>query len=265
MLAISSGGLLVSFRALLGLSRGVHELVAARIAWRDVVPLFEAAARPVLVGRPDVALRAAGATSTVLEASDLVFGYPGRGEPVIRGCDFRIAVGDRVLLQGPSGSGKTTFAALLTGLRVPQSGLVLLRGLDRKTLGTAEWMRRVAAAPQFHENHVLTETMAFNLLMGREWPPTPADLAEAEAICEELGLGELLQRMPAGILQTVGDTGWQLSHGERSRVYIARALLQDADVVVLDESFAALDPGNLRRALACVLSRARSVLVIAHP
>ena len=67
-----------------------------------------------------------------------------------------------------------------------------------------------------------------------------------EAICAELGLGDLLDRMPAGLLQMVGETGWQLSHGERSRLYIARALLQDAELVVLDESFAALDPENLQ-------------------
>ena len=80
----------------------------------------------------------------------------------------------------------------------------------------------------------------------------------------ELGLGDLLGRMPAGMLQMVGETGWQLSHGERSRLYIARALLQDADLVVLDESFAALDPENLKRAVECVVKRARSLLVIAH-
>ena len=67
------------------------------------------------------------------------------------------------------------------------------------------------------------------------------------------------------MMQQVGETGWQLSHGEKSRLYIARALLQGADLVVLDESFAALDPDNLQRALRCVLERARAVLVIAHP
>ena len=66
-------------------------------------------------------------------------------------------------------------------------------------------------------------------------------------------------------MQMVGETGWQLSHGERSRLYIARALLQQVDLVVLDESFAALDPETLRRALGCVLGRARAALVIAHP
>jgi len=90
------------------------------------------------------------------------------------------------------------------------------------------------------------------------------DFLEAEALCNELGLGELIGHMPSGMLQMVGDTGWQLSHGERSRLYIARALLQGAELIVLDESFAALDPENLRRALECVLRRARSVLVIAH-
>jgi len=74
----------------------------------------------------------------------------------------------------------------------------------------------------------------------------------------------LLERMPAGMLQMVGETGWQLSHGERSRLYIARALLQNAEVVVLDESFAALDPENLQRAVECVIKRAKSLLVIAH-
>ena len=64
----------------------------------------------------------------------------------------------------------------------------------------------------------------------------------AEAICRDLELGSLLGKMPNGIHQVVGETGWQLSHGERSRVFLARALLQQADVLILDESFAALDP-----------------------
>jgi ATP-binding cassette subfamily B protein len=62
----------------------------------------------------------------------------------------------------------------------------------------------------------------------------------------------------------VGETGWQLSHGEQSRLFMARALLQQADIVILDESFAALDPANLQRALRCVYERVRTLLVIAH-
>jgi ATP-binding cassette subfamily B protein len=141
----------------------------------------------------------------------------------------------------------------------------LLWGFDRQSVSAEEWRRRVATAPQFHENHVLAETFSFNLLMGRRWPPRAEDTEEATAICQELGLGELLDRMPAGLQQMVGESGWQLSHGERSRLYIARALLQGADLIVLDESFAALDPENLQRAMQCVLNRAPTVLVIAHP
>ena len=101
--------------------------------------------------------------------------------------------------------------------------------------------------------------------MGRGWPPTQKDFEEAGNICRELGLGNLLDRMPAGLLQMVGETGWQLSHGERSRLYMARALLQNSDVVILDESFAALDPENLRQCLQCALARASTLLVVAHP
>lgn len=130
---------------------------------------------------------------------------------------------------------------------------------------SAAWRRRVASAPQFHENHVLQSSLAFNLLMGRRWPPSAANLAAADATCRELGLGELLGRMPAGLMEMVGETGWQLSHGEKSRVYLARALLQGADVLLLDESFGALDPETLGASLRAVLARAPTVLVIAHP
>jgi ATP-binding cassette subfamily B protein len=66
-------------------------------------------------------------------------------------------------------------------------------------------------------------------------------------------------------MQMVGEGGWQLSHGERSRIFLARALLQNADVTILDESFAALDPENLKTALHCALERAETLVVIAHP
>jgi ATP-binding cassette subfamily B protein len=98
-----------------------------------------------------------------------------------------------------------------------------------------------------------------------DWRHTDDDLREARELCLELGLGPLLERMPAGLDQMVGETGWQLSQGERSRVFLARALLQGADMVVLDESLAALDPENLQQCLECVLRRAGTLLVIAHP
>jgi ATP-binding cassette subfamily B protein len=269
-LAISIGGILLAYRALKRLSLGLISLADAIISWQQVAPLFKAAGRSQLQGSPAVAFTPAaqsdnGGNNAVMEAHDLVFRYQERGEPVLRGCSLTIRRGERLLLEGSSGGGKSTLASLLVGLRVPQSGLLLLHGLDRQTLGEQGWRQRVVSAPQFHENHVLSETFAFNLLMGRRWPPREEDMREASAICTELGLEPLLNKMPAGMLQMVGETGWQLSHGERSRVYIARALLQGAEIVIFDESFAALDPENVRLALDCVLRRASTLLVVAHP
>jgi ATP-binding cassette subfamily B protein len=269
-LAISLGGILLAYRALKRLSSGLISLADAVIAWRQIAPLFQAAGRKQLQGSPAVALTPASqndenGNQAVMEAHDLVFRYQDRGEPVLKGCNLTVRRGDRVLLEGASGGGKSTLASLMVGLRVPQSGLLLLRGLDRQTLGDEGWHQRVVSAPQFHENYVFTETFAFNLLMGRRWPPREEDMREASAICRELGLEPLLVKMPAGMLQMVGETGWQLSHGERSRVYIARALLQGGELVIFDESFAALDPENVKLALDCVLRRASTLLVVAHP
>ena len=91
--------------------------------------------------------------------------------------------------------------------------------------------------------------------------PTPAHGADRRA----LGLGDLLDRMPAGLFQMVGETGWQLSHGERSRLFMARALLQGADLTILDESLGALDPETLSECLRCALTRVPTLMVIAHP
>jgi ATP-binding cassette, subfamily B, bacterial len=169
-----------------------------------------------------------------------------------------------VLLEGASGSGKSTLAAVLAGARRASAGFVLAGGLDRHTLGDAAWRRRIAMVPQYHENHLFSAALLFNLLLGRSLPATAQDEAEADALCRELGLGALLQQMPAGIHQLVGDAGWELSQGERSRIFLARALLQRADLLILDETFAALDPDNLRLCLECIRRRAETMIVIAH-
>jgi ATP-binding cassette subfamily B protein len=265
-LAVSVGGLLLAYRAFRRLASGMWNLTEAAIAWKQVAPLFKAAAREETPGSPALAtMESASEREAIIEARDIVFRYPNHPEPVLQRCNLSIAAGERLLLEGPSGGGKSTLASLLTGMLRPESGLLLARGLDRQTLGAQGWLRRVASAPQFHENHVLTGTFAFNLLMGKDTWVSEKDYREAESICRELGLGALLEKMPAGMLQMVGESGWQLSHGERSRLYIARALLQGSDVLIFDESFAALDPENLRLALDCVLNRASTVMVIAHP
>lgn len=268
-LAISLGGILLANRALSGISTGITSLSRAALAWKQVSALFHSAdkqpgAEPFLTTAEIGGIGKHAATGKLIAANDIVFRYRPEGEAILRNLDLAIYRGDRILLEGASGGGKSTLAALLVGLQIPDSGLLLLNGLDSYTLGQ-NWHRLAAEAPQFHENHILSGTLAFNLLMGRNWPASAADMQEAEDLCVALGLGELLERMPSGLLQRVGETGWQLSHGERSRIFLARALLQKTQLTILDESFAALDPESLQKCLQCAFKHARTLLVIAHP
>jgi len=265
-LAISLGGIFLASQALSHFVTGLSSFISVMITWKQVAPLFHAATRGQKRSSSQFILPSQiKKKSALLSTRDLSFRYHANAEPVLQACQLEIQQGDRLLLEGPSGGGKSTLSALLAGLLVPESGELLYWGITQQRLGIKTWRKKIVTAPQFHENHVFTETFLFNLLMGRRWPPLQEDLMEAEALCEELGLGDLLERMPAGFQQMVGESGWQLSHGERSRLYIARAILQQADLIILDESFAALDPENLKRALECVLRRASTLLVIAHP
>jgi len=280
-MAISLGGIILASRALARMAGGAQSLSGVLIAWQQVGPIFNAAARPRELqsldfvsfqptgsesdDQHDQALPSVGSDQPLLQVRDVSFRYRPQGRPVVQDCSLQIHPGSHILLEGPSGGGKSTLASILTGLRVPEHGSMLLWGFDRQILGTEEWRRRVVMAPQFQENYVFSDTLGFNLLMGRRWPPLPEDLQEADELLRELGLGEVFDRMPSGFQQMLGESGWQLSHGERSRLFIARTLLQKADMIILDESFGALDPENLSRALQCVLNRASTLMVIAHP
>jgi ATP-binding cassette, subfamily B, bacterial len=268
-LAAEVGVVMLAYSALRSLSLSLAGLSGAAIAAERVRGLLDSARRTASSGDPAVALAVANRGGRflggrLLEVRDVTFRYPHRAVDAVRNHSIEIEEGDRVLLEGASGGGKSTFVALVSGVRTPDSGVLSLRGIDRRTLGEREWRRRVAAVPQFQENYIFSESLAFNVLLGRGWPPAPEDLADAETVCRELGLGPLLDHMPAGLMQVVGDSGWQLSNGEKSRVFLARALLQRASVLVLDETFASLDPQTSRQAVECVLRRAPALVCVAH-
>ncbi len=268
--AVSLGGVLLAYRALQRLAAGATNLTGAVVASRAIVSLARAASTREPLPLSSAILRTAttaagGRENVVLQARDLVFRYRRQGEPVISGASLTVERHSRFLLEGASGSGKTTLGAMLAGLEQPESGLLLAGGLDRASLGAAGWRKRVVMAPQPHDNYVVGGSLAFNLLMGRRWPAEGSDLADAEAVCRDLGLGDLLDRLPGGLHQVIGETGWQLSQGERVRVFLARALLQQPDLLVLDESFSALDPENVDRALRSVANSGSAVLAISHP
>jgi len=268
-LAVSAGGILLALRAFDEISVFFQQISLAAASFEQIRDLLHAVVRPELESKVPLEMEAGKLTDedsgTLIEARGLTFRHQARTRPVLENCSLQIARGDRILLEGPSGGGKSTLVALLTGLRTPDAGVLLMRGLDRATFGISGWRRRVTAAPQFHENHVLNGSFAYNLLLGREWPTSLEMRDKARALCRELGLEELVSRMPAGLDEMIGETGWQLSHGEKSRLYIARTLLQGVELVILDESFASLDPETMRVAVRCVLEHAPSVVVVSHP
>jgi ATP-binding cassette subfamily B protein len=268
-LAVSLGGILLGNRALSSLAGGMTAAARAGHAWKSVSPLFTAAAADVAPSAwiPRTAVIEGAELQRgrrLVDASRLSFRQPGSDQPVLNAVDLSIGHGEQILLCGESGSGKSTLASMLNGLRRPDSGLILLTGLDRQTLGE-RWNDLACSAPQFHENHIISGPLGLNLLMGRSWPASEADMAEAMEVCEDLGLGPLIRRMPGGLTQMVGETGWQLSHGEQSRIFLARALLQKAQLTILDESFAALDPATLQLCVEAAARHAHSLVVIAHP
>ena len=246
------------------------ELNAATLAWAPWYCAWKAVKPLIVAGRtldkpwrplPDVA-PTAGRRVPAVTISNLSFVHPATSRPILKDVALQMFEGERCLLEGDSGSGKSTFASLIASERRPSAGTILVRGLDMDSVPKAEWRTRVAYAPQFHENYIFSSTFAFNLDPRAE---LGAVSDEAREICEELGLGPLLQRMPSAFVQTLGETGWQLSHGEKSRMYIARTLLQGAELVIFDESFGALDPETVQLVMKCVRKRAKTLLVIAHP
>ncbi len=265
-LAASLGGLLLAQAGLARLAAILCDLAAARTAFGDLRPLLAGTAftDPPALLTALTAPRPRQAAPRLVEARDLSYRPPGRPRPILAGAALTLRRGDRLLLDGASGSGKSTLAALLAGELPADSGLLLLDGLDLAATGIRAWRRRVVTVPQLHANHLFADTLAFNLLLGRGWPPSARDLGRAAGLCRDLGLGDLLDRLPAGLEQRIGEAGWQLSDGEASRVCLARALLQDPDLLILDESLAALDPENRLLALDVAAKRARTLVLIAH-
>jgi ATP-binding cassette, subfamily B, bacterial len=239
--AAAVGGVLLAFQAFQLLALGLVQLSGAAVAWRGVGPLL----RMPEPSEPSLQEQ----EGPVVHAQNLTFSRANREHPVLRSVDLVVSGGDRILLEGRSGSGKSTLGALLAGLKEPSGGTVSRRG-------------EVVLSPQFHENHLMLAPLTFNLLMGSHWPPNSKHFAEVQRICDRLGLGPLLGRMPSGVAQIVGETGWRLSHGERSLVFVARTILQRPDLLVLDESFGSLDPLTLSSVLPVVVDESPALLVI---
>jgi len=202
----------------------------------------------------------AGGT-VVFEGVD--FGF-GRGEAVLRGIDLRVEPGETMAIVGESGSGKSTIADLLVRNVDPESGRVLLDGHDLRDLQLAALRRLVFVVDQ--EPFLFHASLLENVRYARP----DASSAEVEEILERVGLGLFLRALPEGVETVVGERGRGLSAGERQRISIARALLVDPEVLILDESTAALDPATEARVVraweeaAQQLPEGRTTILITH-
>lgn len=206
--------------------------------------------------RPDPAAAADGG-EVVFE--NVTFGYPG-GEPVLRDVSFTVPAGSRVALVGPSGAGKSTVLALIERFYEAGSGTIRVGGVDVRDLPRDALRRRLGYVEQ--EAPVLAGTLRDNLLL----TAPQADDERLLAALAQVNLGALATRTPDGLDVQVGEGGVLLSGGERQRLAIARTLLADAPILLLDEPTSNLDARNeaaLRQAIAAA-SFSRTLIVVAH-
>ncbi|MGW1147742.1 ABC transporter ATP-binding protein [Streptomyces sp. NPDC002454] len=196
---------------------------------------------------------------TSVELEGVVFGYDPK-TPVLDGFSLRVPPRTLTALVGPSGSGKTTVTRLLARFFDATQGRVLVCGTDVREWTTEQLMSRISLV--FQDVYLFDATIAENIRMARP----DADEEEFHRAARLAGADEIAARLPDGWDSRVGEGGAALSGGERQRVSIARALLKDAPVVLLDEATAALDPENehVVHSALTALAEDRTLLVIAH-
>ncbi|GAC1347696.1 MAG: thiol reductant ABC exporter subunit CydC [Ktedonobacteraceae bacterium] len=184
---------------------------------------------------------------------------PGERE-VLSDISFDLRPGSRVAIVGPSGAGKSTLVRLAVRFWDPTSGTIRLNGQDIRRYSLRDLRDLVGVVAQ--DTYIFNDTLRANLLLAR----SEASEAEIEAAVEQAQLTDFVRQLPLGLKTRVGEQGLQLSGGERQRLAIARALLKNAPILILDEVTANLDPFIERALLATLdeLTRGRTTLQITH-
>ena len=195
---------------------------------------------------------------TDVQMKDVHFGY--RDSEIIHGISFTAKAGSVTALVGPSGSGKSTLAKLIARFWDVNAGAVLVGGVDVRELSLSDLTEKISYVSQ--DNFLFNMSLRDNIRIGK---PDATD-KEVEWAASQAGCDEFISRFPHGYDTNAGDAGARLSGGERQRLAIARAILKNAPIVILDEATAFTDPENEDKLQCSIdkLTKGKTLIVIAH-
>jgi ATP-binding cassette subfamily B protein len=203
-----------------------------------------------------------GAVKGEVTFDDVKFAY-SRGEPVLRGLSFTVAPGEMVGIAGPTGAGKSTIVKLLLRLYDVTGGAVLIDGIDVRETTQRDLRRHIALVSQ--DVYLFHGTIRDNIAYGYVATDSPP-LERVEDAAKRAQLHDFIMTLPDGYETLVGERGIKLSGGQRQRLSIARAILKDAPILVLDEATSSVDTETerqIQQSLA-LLAKGRTAIVIAH-